>query len=91
MSKLRKTWMPWTAADQVSSDEEFQALLDKQLKFFWTLRMVALFPAAICVLGGYLMENRPLMLASVVPLALILLFSKLMDKTEAAMPNQREQ
>ena len=84
MNNLRKTWMPWTAARQFPSDEAFGQWLQKQLKFFGSLRLATLVLAAGFLVVGYVLDRRPILLLTILPLAGTLLLTKAIEKTEAA-------
>lgn len=88
MGDLRKAWMPWTAGDRFSSEEEWGRWLDRRLKVFGDLRMILLVLATGLLIVGYVLDRRPVMVLSVIPLALVLLLSVVIGKTEEAL-NQR--
>lgn len=77
---FRKYYLPWTARAQFSSEEDFQAWLQKRLKRFSDLRMGALVLAAAALIIGYVLDSRPLMLLTIAPLAAVLLLSCAMEK-----------
>ena len=85
MEGLRKTWLPWTAAEQFGSDEAFAQWLDRRLKVFGDLRMLLLVAATGLLIVGYVMELRPVMLLSVLPLAPVLVLTLAISKTEEAL------
>lgn len=85
MEKIRKAWMPWTAAALFPSEEAFGQWLQKRLRRFGDLRMVLLIAATALLLVGYVMDRRPVMLLCVVPLLLMLPLSLAIGKTEQAI------
>ena len=82
MDKLRKAWMPWTAAALFSSEEDFGQWLQKRLKCFGDIRMILLIVATVLLLGGYVLNRRPVMLLCIVPLLLMLPLSIAISRTE---------
>lgn len=84
MKHLRKAWLPWTAADQFPDREAFNLWLERRLKLFGDLRLLLLAAAAALLVVGYVLDRRPVMLASVLPLALVLGVSVLIGRTEEA-------
>ena len=92
MNNLRKAWMPWTAGDQFPDQETFQQWLNKRLKRFDDLRILALVLAAATLLAGYILDRRPIMLVTILPLAAVLLLTILIHKTEAVRePTEKTQ
>lgn len=87
---FRKHVLPWTAADAFDNDELFQQWLRRKHKAFTDCRIVFVLLASACLLGGYVLEQRPLMLLTIVPLVLMLLISTALDRTEAAMDGQNK-
>lgn len=85
MEKLRKLWLPWAAAAQFSSEEEYAAWLSRRLKVFGDIRMLLLVLAAGLLIVGYVLDQRPVMLLTVLPLVLVLLLSLAVGKTETAL------
>ena len=85
---FRKLFLPWTVSDQFSSAGDYQAWLNIRHKELTDLRIFFLIPSAICLLVGYCMDLRPVMVLTVVPLALVLLISIMLEKTEAVMDGQ---
>ena len=85
---FRKLFLPWTVSDQFSSAGDYQAWLNIRHKQLTDLRIFFLIPSAICLLVGYCMDLRPVMVLTVVPLALVLLISIMLEKTEAVMDGQ---
>ena len=90
MEKLRKAWMPWTAAALFPSEEAFGQWLQKQLKRFGDLRMVLLVVATALLLVGYVLDRRPVILLCIVPLLLMLPLSLAISKTEQALTPESE-
>ena len=90
MENLRKAWMPWTAAALFPSEEAFGQWLQKRLKRFGDLRTVLLILATALLLGGYVLEQRPVMLLSILPLLLMLPLSLAISKTEQALTQENE-
>ena len=82
MEKLRKAWMPWKAADQFSKEESWTQWLQQRLKVFGDLRMLFLVLATGLLIVGYVLDRRPVMLLAVLPLAVVLLLSLAIGKTE---------
>lgn len=85
MEFLKKAWLPWTAADQFDSEEAFTHWLSRRLKVFGDLRMVLLVIATGLLIVGYVVDSRPVMLLAVLPLALVLLVTMAIGKTEEAL------
>ena len=85
MEKLRKAWMPWTTAALFPSEEAFGQWLQKRLKRFEDLRTLFLIAATALLLGGYVLDRRPVMLLCIVPLLLMLPLSLAVSKTERAI------
>ena len=85
MEKLRKAWMPWTAAALFPSEEAFGQWLQKRLKRFGDIRMILLIAATVLLLGGYVLNRRPVMLLCTVPLLLMLPLSIAISRTEQAI------
>ncbi len=90
MEKLRKIWMPWTAAALFPSEEVFQKWLKRRLKVFGDIRMVLLILATALLLGGYVLDRRPVILLCMVPLLLMLPLSLAITKTERAITQETE-
>lgn len=90
MDKLRKVWLPWTAMDQFASEEEYSLWLSRRLKVFGDLRMILLVLATALLLVGYVLNKRPVMLATVAPLALVLLLSIAIGKTEESLSHMNK-
>ncbi|MGN0979345.1 MAG: hypothetical protein ACI4PT_03345 [Candidatus Avoscillospira sp.] len=82
---FRKFFLPWTAADCFETEDQFQVWLRKRYKGFTDARAVFLVLAAVCLLTGYFSGRRPIMLLTVLPLALVLLLTMALSKTEALM------
>ena len=85
MERLRKAWLPWTAADRFDSESVFGQWLSRRLKVFGDLRMILLVMATGLLIVGYVVELRPGMLLSVLPLALGLVVTLAISKTEEAL------
>ena len=85
MERLRKAWLPWTAADRFDSESVFDQWLSRRLKVFGDLRMVLLIAATGLLIVGYVMELRPVMLLSVLPLVLMVGLTLAIGKTEEAL------
>ena len=83
MNALKKAWMPWTAADQFPTEDAFRRFLQKRQKRFDDLRLVSLVLAAAFLIAGYVLELRPIMLLTVLPLAATLLLTVAISKIEA--------
>ena len=87
---FRKLFLPWTAADCFPSEDAFFAWLRTCSKRFNDLRMICLFPAAGCLLAGYILDYRPVMLLTILPLVLVLLLSLAMDRIDRALGGQNK-
>lgn len=85
MEYLRKAWLPWTAADKFPDRETFDQWLRRRLKVFSDLRMLFLAAATVLLLIGYVLDRRPVMLLCVLPLALVLVLSLAVIRTESAL------
>jgi len=85
MKQLRKAWMPWTAADQFSAEEDYIRCLNRRLKVFGDLRMVLLVAATGLLVVGYVLSIRPVMLLAMLPLALMLPLTLAVSKTEEVL------
>ena len=85
MEKIRKAWAPWAAAEQFTSEEAFADWLGHRLKVFGDIRMILLVLATGLLIVGYVLDRRPVMLLSVIPLALVLLLTLAIGKTETAL------
>jgi len=85
---FQKHFLPWTAADRFETDEAFQHWLRKKQKLFTDLRMLFLVAAAIFLIAGYCLDRRPLMILTVIPLALVLLLSVALDRIEGTLDRQ---
>ena len=82
---FRKHVLPWTAADRFDSEPAFGQWLRRRLKVFGDLRMVLLIAATGLLIVGYVMELRPVMLLSVLPLVLMVGLTLAIGKTEEAL------
>jgi len=87
---IRKHILPWTAAACFKTDEAFYSWLQKKHRFYTNLRMIFLVLAAACLLPGYLLEQRPIMLLTAVPLALVLLVSMALEQIEKRLDGQNK-
>lgn len=85
---FRKRFLPWTLSEQFQTREEFQDFLKFSQKQLTNQRIFWLIPAALCLLIGYCLDLRPIMILTVLPLVLVLLLSIALDRTEAAMDGQ---
>ena len=84
MKQLQKAWMPWTAADQFPTEEAFGRWLERRAKVFGDIRMILLILASAALIVGYVLDRRPVMLLSILPLALMILLTLAITKTEEA-------
>ena len=85
---FRKHFFPWTLSDQFKTQEEFQDFLKVTQKQLINHRIFWLIPAAVCLLIGYCLDLRLIMILTVLPLTVVLLLSIALDRTEAAMNGQ---
>ena len=85
MEQLRKAWMPWKTENHFPSQEAWDQWLQRRLKVFGDLRMVFLVLATALLLVGYVIDCRPVMLISVLPLGLVLLLTLAVGKTEETL------
>ena len=85
---FRKLFLPWTVSDQFETPEEFQDFLKVSQKRLINHRIFWLIPSALCLVVGYCLDLRPVMVLTVLPLAVVLLLSILLDRTEAIMDGQ---
>lgn len=88
---LRKFFLPWTAADCFETEAQFQTWLRKRYKGFTDARAVFLVLAAVCLMTGYFLDHRPIMLLTVLPLALVLLSTMALSRTEALMDGYKNE
>lgn len=79
---FRKHILPWTARAAFESDAAFQSFLKRKYKLFTDLRMVFIVIAAVPLILGYVMDVRPLMLVTIIPLLIVLAASVAMDQIE---------
>ena len=79
---LQKHFLPWTAADRFETHEAFQAWLRKKHRLFTDLRMFFIVLAAIPLIVGYVMDLRPVMLVTILPLLIVLGLSMALDRME---------
>ena len=87
---FRKLFLPWTASDQFETQEAFHHWLQRCMDRFNNLRMICLVPAALCLIVGYMMDRRPIMLLTIIPLVLVLLSSIAMDQIEKELGGQNK-
>lgn len=85
---FRKLFLPWTMAHQFPCDTDFYAWLGTCSTRFNNLRMICLIPAAILLLVGYMMDNRPIMLLTILPLILVLLLTMALDRIDRTLDGQ---
>lgn len=85
---FRKYFVPWTAAGCFETEDRFQDWLRRRYKGFTDLRAVFLVLAVVCLLTGYIFARRPIMLLTILPLALVLLCTMALGKIEALMDGQ---
>ena len=82
---FRKVFLPWTIPEAFDSDDAYRACLQKREKQFQNLRMLFLVLAAICLIAGYAFNNRPVMVSSVLPLALVIPLTMALEQLEKAL------
>lgn len=87
---IRKFLLPWTAADCFDSEALFQAWLRQHCKRFADVRAILLVLAAICLMAGYFLNRRPMMLLTILPLALVLLLSMAIGRIETILDGQAD-
>lgn len=87
-ASIRKYFLPWTAEDCFDSEQQFQDWLQRRRRVFLDWRSILLFLAAACLLAGYFLDRRPIMLLTIVPLALVLLLTMAVGRTEAVLEEQ---
>lgn len=87
---FRKLFLPWTLASQFETEAAFHTWLQACSTRYNTLRMICLIPAAICLLTGYVMDLRPIMLWTILPLTLVLLLSVAMDQIDKTLDGQNK-
>lgn len=87
---FRKLFLPWTLAAQFETEAAFHAWLQICSTRYNNLRMICLIPAAICLLTGYVMDLRPIMLLTILPLTLVLLLSVAMDRIDRVLDGQNK-
>ena len=85
---IRKYFLPWTAADCFETEPQYQDWLGKRYRNYTDARAVFLVLAAVCLLTGYFLDHRPIMLLAILPLALVLLSTMALSRTEAVMDGQ---
>ena len=82
---LEKIFFPWKAGEQFADGAEFIKWLKRRLTRFGNARMLFLAAATILLIGGYMLDKRPVMAAAAAPLLVVLLLTMAIDKTEKAM------
>ena len=87
---FRKRFLPWTASQCFDSEDAFLSWLAGCHTKFNNWRMICLFPAMICLLAGYILDRRPIMLLTVIPLLLVLLLSIGLDRIEKTLNGQNK-
>ncbi len=87
---FRKLFLPWTVSGCFETEDAFQTWLHRRWRVFTDLRMVVLAVAVLCLLAGYFTGRRPLMLLTIIPLALVLLLSVALARMEAALDGQNK-
>ena len=85
---IRKYFLPWTAVDCFETEAQYQDWLGKRYRTYTDARAVFLVLAAVCLLTGYFLDHRPIMLLAILPLALVLLSTMALSRTEAVMDGQ---
>jgi len=85
---FRKHFLPWTAGDAFESEAAFRAFLQKKHKLFTDLRMIFIVIAAIPLIAGYVMDLRPVMLMTIVPLLVVLAATAGLDQIEKRLPEE---
>ena len=85
---FRKHFLPWTVGEAFEQEETFQNFLKKKYRLFTDLRMIAIVIAAIPLVVGYVMDLRPVMLVTIVPLLLVLALSMALDRMEKLLPKE---
>lgn len=85
---LRKWFLPWTAEYLFSDDRQYQKWLQRRYASMRTARILCLLVAAVCLLVGYFLNRRPIMLLTTVPLLLVLGLTMAMEQMEAVMDGQ---
>ena len=79
---FRKLFLPWTAEDCFETEEAFHRWLTAKHKRFTDLRMIFIVLAAIPLIAGYVLDLRPVMLVTIVPLLVVLAASAALDQIE---------
>ena len=87
---LRKLFLPWTASQCFDSEDAFLSWLAGCQTRFYNWRMVCLLPAMLFLLAGYILDRRPIMLLTVIPLFLVLLLSIGLDRIEKTLNGQNK-
>lgn len=85
-----KYFLPWTAASLFDTEEQFHDWLRRRCKWFTDVRIIFLLLAVVCLLIGYFLDRRPIMLLTIAPLALVLLLTMGIGKMEAVLGEPEE-
>lgn len=89
MKQTLRTWfMPWAASEQFPDAAAYRQYLTRRLTRLRNLRMLLLVAAAACLVVGFVLDRRPIMLLTTVPLLLVLAASLAMERMEAVMDGQ---
>ena len=89
MERLLRLWLaPWTAGAWFDDEAVFRQFLARRHGLLERLRMALLVPAAACLVIGMVLDHRPMMLLTTVPLVLVLAISLAMGRIEAATDGQ---
>lgn len=89
MERLLRMWLtPWTAGAWFDDEVAFRQFLARRFRLLERLRMALLVLAAACLLAGMVLDRRPVMLLTTVPLVLVLAVSMAMGRIEAATDGQ---
>ncbi len=83
-----KTFTPWLSRDCFDTDEAFFRWLARRKSVFATLRMVLIVLAVIPLLLGYVTDRRPIMLLTILPLALVLLLTVALERIDKVSGGQ---
>ena len=85
---FRRMVMPWRAAGQFASQEEFFAFLRRYNRVVGAVRTVLLLAAAISLLTGYALDLRKLDYIAAGALALVMLISLPVLQNEKLLPKE---
>ena len=85
---FRRMVMPWRAAGQFASQEEFFAFLRQYNRVVGAVRTVLLLAAAISLLTGYALDLRKINLIAAGALALVMLISLPVLQNEKLLPKE---